>query len=273
MGRYDEYIKATWGLSANAGQRVINFISVYWSINPMQSFVAEERPPSRNGLPMPLPKEQQQQMRQLISSMLVPARELSWIKKDARQLNWIAFRINGLFPIKQFGTIEKIIGKDKIIAQIDACSLEKEIKIKNLKVMHDAWKNTQAEDKIMNRLKGNDEKLKCQLVMEWIKKKKPNLLPNKALNNANDVILHFDRIEFVEIDKKSCMNSIMGAYNKKVSRSKKQGEKQCCISLPLKTLDQLNRMVENEKSSQAELIKNLIEKEWVVRSRRPDLYG
>lgn len=265
MSRDRQRIRKAYGLAANIGQRAENFVRLYITASPMEAFFAENLIHARNGLPIEQSKENRQAIRQAMASMLVPARELRWITEDQRQLNWLSLRIKNHFQTSKLNIPEVIKGKYLIFARIDICNIPINMKLENLNWLKIQWENTLKEDKIFNRIKNNDEKNKCQLTTEWLNNNFPESLQGKKLENINDVIMHFDEKNFTKEIKKKCVQSIMNRYNKTQSRLNNANTKQCNISISSESKMKLEIMAENDKTSQADLINRLIEKEWNLR--------
>ena len=265
MSRERQRLRKAYRLPANIGQRAENFVLLYITASPIGAFFAEHILRGRDGQPIAQSKENQQEIRRAMASMLVPARETRWIKEDQRQLNWISQRIGNYFPTDKLNIQKEIKGKNLIFAQIDICNIPIETKQQNLHWLKIQWENTLKEDKIFNRIKGNDEGIKIQFITDWANKNFPASMQGKSLKNTNDVIMLFDGKEFNKADKVKCLQSIMNRYNKQKSRKNNDDTKQCNISLSSESKMKLKSMTENDHSSQAELIERLIEKEWEFR--------
>jgi hypothetical protein len=89
-----------------------------------------------------------------IKCRFVDKLDLSWIKKNERQLKWLSTRIDDSFPSSNLPTIDDIHERDRIIAKIDICNItirEKQIKLDKLK---QEWKEELRNDTIFDNIKG-----------------------------------------------------------------------------------------------------------------------
>ena len=214
-------------------------------------------------------KETIEAIKNEIKCHFVDKLDLSWIRKNQRQLKWLSIRIDDSFPSNSLPTIDDIHERDRMIAKIDICDIairEKQIRLDKLR---QEWKEELRNDAIFDSIKGEDERKKCEYISSWIKKNIPEEKLEENLKNYREVIIFFTQKEIRYPIRKKCITATRNWFNQKKSRDSNPDTIQFNVKISRTTKQHIEKICIERKKDQASLIEELIQNEWIKICKNP----
>lgn len=262
-------IKNNYKLSSRCGLREVLFVYLIHA-----GIKVPGLPESRGGIialhqMRSIEKETIEAIKNEIKCHFVDKLDLSWIKKNERQLKWLSIRIDDSFPSNNLPTIDDIHERDRIIAQIDICNIDIREKQIRLDKLRQEWKEELRNDTIFDSIKGEGERKKCEYISSWIKKNIPEEKFEGNLKNHHEVIIFFTQKKIRFSIRKKCITATRNWFNQKKSRDSNPDTIQFNVKISRTTKKHIEKICIEKKIDQASLIEELIQNEWIKICKNP----
>ncbi|MCL6691303.1 hypothetical protein M8R19_21620 [Pseudomonas sp. R3.Fl] len=195
-----------------------------------------------------------------VPNQLLPDVELKWITEEKRQLEWINTKILEKTNISHLKLPRELSGRTLTIALIDLMDIGVTAKKILLEEIKGKWSEQKANDKLFSWFK--DDKEKCELAWEWIRRNEPSrYLPKEKFEDLEDLLMFFDRTKFRREQCLYYIEKIKKSHSQAKYKSRLKDKKQYNFILHNKTIESLDRIANAYEISRARAIEILVEME------------
>lgn len=191
---------------------------------------------------------------------LVPKKEIEWITKDRRAIEWVTTEIQNSTGHSQFKNYFDLKGKDLPIAILDVWQRDITQKSNLLRDLEQRWKNHKINDKIYAWFKNDDEK--SQFAWDWFEKNSlVATLGSTPLETFEDVLIFFDKANYSREQKELYIGKIKKGWAQRKYRENLKGKAQYNFVLSDNAIRSLETLASRYEISRARLLEILIEME------------
>lgn len=193
------------------------------------------------------------------SSQLVSEKELSWIRDDRRQVEWITRELQRILNHNPFVLRFELTGRDLLVAILDISpkdTTEKTIILKNLE---QDWLRHKANDRRYAWFENDDQK--CQLAYDWLAKNASFFMHRTPFEKYEDILIFFDQANYPMEKEELYITKIKKVWNQRKYRTSLKGKAQYNFILSNKTANLLDEISTQYEISRARVLEILVEME------------
>lgn len=191
---------------------------------------------------------------------LVHKRDIEWITKDRRAIEWVTTEIQNSTGHSQLKNYFDLKGKDLPIAILDVWQRDITQKTNLLRDLEQRWKSHKTNDKIYSWFK--DDNQKSQFAWDWLEKNSfVATLGSTPLETFEDILIFFDKANYSREQKELYIGKIKKGWTQRKYRENLKGKAQYNFVLSVKAIESLEKLASRYEVSRARLLEILIEME------------
>jgi len=191
---------------------------------------------------------------------LLPQERLDWITEDKRQIKWLQSHIWNQFKGGFSPPPPRLLGRNSVIASIDAWNTELSNKALVVDQMKWNWEQHKQSDHIFKWFREKDELSRCEIAWQWLFEKRNNLTwQHPPISNYEDLLIFFDTRQISDAEKMLIVEAIKKRVSQQQYRKKMADKKQCNLVLSNKTILDLDKLAAKYGVSRPQIMETLIQ--------------
>lgn len=191
--------------------------------------------------------------------LLLPEESFNWISRNERQIEWLIGLVNFRLWDGKFEHPPLLLGKDLIVAMIDAWDADLCSKEALVGQMQGSWNQHLQDDQIYRWFKDEDESARCSIAWEWLQKHYPAFTFRRApITSYEEILAFFDLKPLSKAETILAIQSIKKRWSQRKYRDNLNGKKQYNFVLSDKANLCLDQLSEKHGLTRAKILEILI---------------